>query len=66
MNREPAPERLIPKQITVYETERQCLAPKCGRWFVPNTERQRWCSRRCNMRAFRAGLAFRVELKPSE
>lgn len=59
-----APERMAERTVTVYDRERQCLAPDCGRWFPIDDERRRWCSKLCKMRAFRAGLAFHKERKP--
>lgn len=46
-----APERIVTRQITVYERERQCLARDCGIWFRPKIEIQQWCCRRCRDRA---------------
>lgn len=57
------PERFTPRQVTVYDRERQCLAPGCGKWFTPalKAPRHRWCSKICKLRAYRAGLAFHVK-----
>ncbi len=49
----PAPERLVPRVVTVYDRERQCTAPNCGQWFVTNDDRKQWCSKRCGTRAYR-------------
>lgn len=57
----PAPERIVERLVKVYDVERQCTAPHCGKWFVPRLERQRWCSKLCGVRAWRAGLSFPVK-----
>jgi hypothetical protein len=50
-----APERLVPRVVTVYDRERLCVAPGCGEWFQPRVEHQRWCSDACRQAAFQAG-----------
>jgi len=48
-----APERIVEKVVTLYEVQRQCLAPDCGQWFVLVQDTQQWCSKRCRNRVSR-------------
>ncbi|MEY5061668.1 MAG: hypothetical protein RIS45_1589 [Planctomycetota bacterium] len=48
------PERIVPRQVVVYDRQRQCLAPGCGEWFAPTRETRIWCSAACRLAVYRA------------